>query len=328
MEDTSGPEKNSVDLERTRASSWVVKGDQSVKVITWASYAFFNSIYPNLSASESHPNLYSLLKGALRCCHCGLGIGMWMFLILPTRHQHFLHSLEEDANSTASFQSPNQVHFLGQMVKANLPATFYLFGTFSEMWGSSPQSAWPGFNSWGKNWIVSSMTCDFEILGLALLATPCKQRNQMKLEGHIQDRVDQTVHHHPQTCIVATALVWQYDIFVPRLWAFQHGPRFTGSYKMLQTNDRQFAIHRSVPENFMSCKLILHWLGANSCTEGMTKCSLHVRQHFKACPVTIQKLTDKTDKTWSSMQHNQTNNEDKPCTSHVWFIVTIYWNWY
>lgn len=177
----------------------------SVKVITWASYAFFNSISSESIRIWISSESIFLLKGALRCCHCGLG--MWMFLILPTRHQHFLHSLEEDANSTASFLSPNQVHFLGQMAKTNLPATFYLFGTFSETWGSSPQSAWPGFNSWGKNWIVSSMTCDFERLGLALLATPCKQRNQMKLEGHIQDRVDQTVHHHPQTCIVAMALV-------------------------------------------------------------------------------------------------------------------------
>ena len=118
MEDTSGPEKNSVDLERTRASSWVVKGDQSVKVITWYHVSILCFLQLNLSESIiiwiSSESIF-LLKGALRCCHCGLG--MWMFLILPTRHQHFLHSLEEDANSTASFLSPNQVHFLGQMVK-------------------------------------------------------------------------------------------------------------------------------------------------------------------------------------------------------------------
>lgn len=92
---------------------------------------------------------------------------------------------------------------------------------------------------------------------------------------------------------------------------------------------KQMTVNLQFTDLFQICsKLILHWLGANTCTEGTTKCSFHVRQQFKACPVTIQKLTDKTDKTWSSMQHNQTNNEDKPCTSHVWFIVTIYWKWY
>ena len=106
-------------------------------------------IYPHLNVIAIY-FCSNIRRAALRCCHCGLC--MWMFLILPTRHQHFLHSLEEDANSTASFLSPNQVRFIGQIVtcKTNLPATFYLRRTFSEMWGSSPQSAWPGFNSWAQ----------------------------------------------------------------------------------------------------------------------------------------------------------------------------------
>ena len=77
MEDTSGQERNSVDLERTRAFSWVVKGDQSVKVITWVSYIFFNSIYSNLSASECHSNLFLFQYAESRftvCWHCELGM--------------------------------------------------------------------------------------------------------------------------------------------------------------------------------------------------------------------------------------------------------------
>ena len=57
MEDTSGPEKNSVDLERTRASSWVVKGDQSVKVITWYHVSILCFLQLNLSRIYHHLNL-------------------------------------------------------------------------------------------------------------------------------------------------------------------------------------------------------------------------------------------------------------------------------
>lgn len=73
--------------------------------ITWASYAFFNSIYPNLSSSESHPNLYFCWKalygvvtvdwacGCFSSCQPGTSTSCTPLKRMQTQQRPFCHQI-------------------------------------------------------------------------------------------------------------------------------------------------------------------------------------------------------------------------------------------